>query len=630
VKKPGIKDRLRYAFDRAMSKGAAALIGWLFALTLAIIGIVTVVMFALGLQQEGDDWAKVLWNNLMRSMDAGTVAGDTGSWPYLLTMLFVTLAGIFVFSTLIGILSNGISAKFESLRKGRSLVVEQDHTVILGWSEQIFAVVSELCAANENKKRACVAILADKDKVEMEDELRERIVRKGRTEIVCRSGSPIDPTDIRVVNPECARSVVILAPETDDPDASVIKTLLALTNSPDRKEGAYHIVAEIHENKNFEVAEMVAKDEVEVVLTGDLTARIAAQTCRQSGLSIIYTELFDFGGDEIYFAKEPALAGSAYGDALFRYETSAIIGIERENGAILLNPPMDSIIEKGDRIIAISEDDDTIVLSKHEPRAANEAVISKRPPRPSRPESTIVIGWNWKGAKLVKELDAYSGSESRIRIVAELTSLDEAMENLRSNLSNLTLEWERGDSTDRALLDGLGVEKYDHVIVLSYSDELDDQAADAKTIVTLLHLRRISQSAGKDLSIVSEMLDSRNRELAEIAQADDFVIGGKLVALVLAQISENKDLAPVFAELLDPEGAELYLKPADEYVNPGAACDFYTVLEAARRKGETAIGYRVAAHSHESAAAYGVVLNPKKSAILRLQAEDRVVVLSDS
>lgn len=502
--------------------------------------------------------------------------------------------------------------------------------MILGWSEQIFAVVSELCAANENKKRACVAILADKDKVEMEDELRERIVRKGRTEIVCRSGSPIDPTDIRVVNPECARSVVILAPETDDPDASVIKTLLALTNSPDRKEGAYHIVAEIHENKNFEVAEMVAKDEVEVVLTGDLTARIAAQTCRQSGLSIIYTELFDFGGDEIYFAKEPALTGSAYGDALFRYETSAIIGIERENGAILLNPPMDSIIEKGDRIIAISEDDDTIVLSKREPRAANEAVISKRPPRPSRPESTIVIGWNWKGAKLVKELDAYSGSESRIRIVAELKGLDEAMENLRSSLSNLTLEWERGDSTDRALLDGLGVEKYDHVIVLSYSDELDDQAADAKTIVTLLHLRRISQNAGKDLSIVSEMLDSRNRELAEIAQADDFVIGGKLVALVLAQISENKDLAPVFAELLDPEGAELYLKPADEYVNPGAACDFYTVLEAARRKGETAIGYRVAARSHESAATYGVVLNPKKSAILRLQAEDRVVVLSDS
>lgn len=118
MKKPGIKDRLRYAFDRAMSKGAAALIGWLFALTLAIIGIVTVFMFALGLQQEGDDWAKVVWNNLMRSMDAGTVAGDTGSWPYLLTMLFVTLAGIFVFSTLIGILSNGISAKFESLRKG--------------------------------------------------------------------------------------------------------------------------------------------------------------------------------------------------------------------------------------------------------------------------------------------------------------------------------------------------------------------------------------------------------------------------------------------------------------------------------------------------------------------------------
>ena len=38
------------------------------------------------------------------------------------------------------------------------------------------------------------------------------------------------------------------------------------------------------------------------------------------------------------------------------------------------------------------------------------------------------------------------------------------------------------------------------------------------------------------------MLDVRNRELAEVTQADDFIVSDKLVSLMLAQVSENKDL----------------------------------------------------------------------------------------
>ena len=44
----------------------------------------------------------------------------------------------------------------------------------------------------------------------------------------------------------------------------------------------------------------------------DLIARVTAQTCRQSGLSVVYTELLDFDGAEIYFKTEPGLAGRTY------------------------------------------------------------------------------------------------------------------------------------------------------------------------------------------------------------------------------------------------------------------------------------------------------------------------------
>ena len=66
------------------------------------------------------------------------------------------------------------------------------------------------------------------------------------------------------------------------------------------------------------------------------------------------------------------------------------------------------------------------------------------------------------------------------------------------------------------------------------------------------------------------MLDDRNRELAEVTEADDFIVSDKLLSLMLSQISENKHLKAVFADLFDPEGSEIYVKPAVDYVAPAS------------------------------------------------------------
>ena len=55
----------------------------------------------------------------MRTLDSGTMGGDTGT-GFRIVMLFVTLGGIFVVSALIGVLNNGIEDQMERLRKGRS------------------------------------------------------------------------------------------------------------------------------------------------------------------------------------------------------------------------------------------------------------------------------------------------------------------------------------------------------------------------------------------------------------------------------------------------------------------------------------------------------------------------------
>ncbi len=79
------------------------------------------------------------------------------------------------------------------------------------------------------------------------------------------------------------------------------------------------------------------------------------------------------------------------------------------------------------------------------------------------------------------------------------------------------------------------------------------------------------------------MLDVCNRELAKVTEADDFIVSDKLISLLMAQVSENKHLHAVFADLFDSDGSEIYLKPAQDYVALHQPLNFYTVVEAARR-----------------------------------------------
>jgi ion channel POLLUX/CASTOR len=630
MNKPRFSERLRYRFDNLLSRGTPSLIAGLGVVSALIILLAAAVIVVTGARPEDSEqlsFAEAAWQALMRTLDSGTVGGDTG-WTFRLVMFLVTLAGIFVISALIGVLTSGLESKLESLRKGRSRVVESGHTVILGWSSQIFTVVAELVRASANRKGGCIAILADRDKVEMEDELRDKTGPNGSMRLVCRSGSPTDMGDLAVVSLDAARSIIVLASPVESPDAQTIKTILAITNNPARRKEPYSIVAEIRDPRNMDVARIVGGQEAQLVLVGDLIARIVAQTSLQSGLSAVYGELLDFEGSEIYFKKEPALAGRTYGDALLAFEDSALIGLYQE-GQVRLAPPMDTPIGPADEIIAISEDDDTIRLSEVSARSvAAQAIV--RVARPAEaPSRILVLGWNWRAPTIVAQLDAYTAAGSRVTVVAAVDGLAADAERRCGRLQKVTLECREEDTTDRRVLEGLALEQFRSIIVLCYSDTLAPQEADARTLITLLSLRDIMQKRGLDFAIVSEMLDVKNRELATATRADDFVVSDQLVSLMLAQVSENARLNAVFADLFDPEGAEIYLRPAAQYVRTGVEVTFATVVESARLRGETAIGYRSMALAGDPGRAYGVMTNPPKSGLVTFGPDDRVIVLAE-
>ncbi len=628
------RTRLNYRFDNYVSKGTISMISGLGIISVVTITFFGMLLLVIGFHPDAETekdftFYESLWVNLTHILDPGVLGNHEENWPYRLFMMFTTFIGLVIVSTLIGLVSNGILSKMEDLRKGRSFVIEQDHVLILGWSSKIFTIISELCIANENQKRGVIVILADMDKVLMEDEIRDKVGDTGNTDVICRTGNPIDVHDLYIANPFDTKSIVILDKDNENSDSQIIKTIVAIVTNPERRKAPYHITAEMENKKNFEVAKMVGKDEVELILSDEIISRIMVQTSRQSGLSVVYIELMDFGGDEIYFMEEPSLVSKTFREILFSYEDSAIMGIQYADGSVEINPPMDTIFKRGDRVIGITEDDDTLVPNAPKHIEMEESSIVYSEPAIPEVEQILLIGWNDRAKYIIKELDYYVPEGSTVRVVSKFDDAEKTVRKLQNTVKKIELEFEVQDTTDRDTLANMHLTQYQYIILLCYQNYFPMQEADAQTLITLLHLRNFTELRNERYKIVSEMLDIRNRQLADITSADDFIVSDKLISLLMSQVSENKYLMRVFEDLFDAEGSEIYIKSAKEYVKTGVPIHFYTILESAARKNEVAIGYRIIREAKDANKGYGVYVNPKKSQVFTLAEEDMVIVLSE-
>ncbi len=139
MKKHTLREKMQYRFDNIMSKGTVVLVGLLFLVTFLVVMIAGV---AVSIVAGSGDVGNNIWISLMHAIDAGTLAGDsTDSVSSVIIFSMVTICGIFVTSILIGIITTGFEEKLNSLRKGSSKVIEKNHTVNLGYDDNIYTII---------------------------------------------------------------------------------------------------------------------------------------------------------------------------------------------------------------------------------------------------------------------------------------------------------------------------------------------------------------------------------------------------------------------------------------------------------------------------------------------------------
>jgi voltage-gated potassium channel Kch len=625
-------ERLRYRFDTMMARGTVTVIAWLFVLSLGLVLGVASVVHAFGWAPDVNGrrpgfW-DVVWMSLMRSMDAGTMGNDAGSWPYLFAMLTVTTGGVFVVGTLIGLISAAINRRLEELRKGRSLVVESDHVVLLGWSPGIFSLVRELIAAGSARSRSCIAILAERDKVWMEDELRAHVGADARARVVCRTGHPTDPADVAIVNPQGARALVVL-PDPTGSDVRVIKTLFALAGLPGMQPMSSRIVTAVRDPRHADEVRMASGEGARVVVADDVVARVIAQTARQPGLFRVYAELLDFfEGNDIYFVERRELAGKTFGHALSAYENATPIGICTVAGEVTLCPDRTRVLTATDRLIVLTEAPDRIRAARGNP-SIDSTCISRRDAAPAVCDRILLLNWNRRAPLVLRELDRWAVPGSTLTVLTDHPRATIEIDELRPSLQRSTVILKPGHVRERAALETAQPASYDRVLILADADRLSPDDADAASLVSLMHTRALVATGGSTVSICAEVLESATRELAESAGAHDVVAGDRVISMLLAQLAENPRITRVLDELFDARGCDVQLRPIGGYVTPGAPVTFHTAGEAAQRSNEIALGYRSFAHTRDHHRPGTVVLNPPKSSRITFTDDDLLIVLGD-
>lgn len=609
--------RARYRFDNGLSRGAWVVIGYLGLVTLAIVllGAVIAVIIRLSGFNGGATRPGVLeafWQMLVRVVDGGTFAGDA-TWPTRLVALMVTLAGIFIAGSLIGLISSAVDQQVDALRRGRSAVLERGHTLILGWSPRVPTIVGELVIANASEKRAAIVVLADLDKTHMEETLRSAVGDLRTTRLVGRRGDPSRTSDLELVGASHARSILIMSGE--EGDAGAIKTSLAVLGL--RLDGV-PVIVEMASAAQADTLEAVTDGAILTVNSDRVLAEVTAQACHERGLAEVFRELLDFDGDELYLQEFMELAGCTYARAQQAFEKSAVMGLATESG-ILLNPSPDRIVMPGDRVVALAEDDSKFLCTGIRPVPA---VVTADEPDPELPQRILMVGWSSLAPRVISELDDFLAPGSTLTILVDPTLAEPAAAWTDLGLINSTVEVRALSGGPELLGDLLGEETYDQGILLGYREGISRGDADARTLLTLMALRRRwPKGHPPEVRLVAEVLDQRNVHIAQMAGVDDFIVSDQLASLMLAQLAERAELREVFDELFDARGASIVLRPAGRFAPTGSAT-FGEVVAAGNHFGESVLGYRKAAEAR-------VVLNPAKSARVALGPGDEVVVVAN-
>ena len=501
MKKNNLFQRFRYWLDKRMAKGTGSMIRALLFVTIFMILFLASILILFGASDECSP-LHALWDSFATTINAEIPSSGDGSLLFIIINGIAAIIGLFFTSILIGIITTGIETKLQRLRNGNADVLENNHTVILGWNDITFAILAEIMESNLNREIQTVVVLDDAcEKAEMDDQVhafitekdkeRERTAKKNHevfipyakhTQVLCRYGTTVHSSNLENCNIQSCKSIIV----NEDDDDETIKVILAcsgiineLRMSGIKGKKLPYITAVIHDKKNMNTARLAGGKDLEVICYPELMSRIMANSSRAAGLSHVFTTLFNYEGSDIYYVdkNEIKLSGkrviASDGSKkhindltlyeLNQYLTNAtIIGGSHgkinnkvEQGRLndnrwdgmesCLLPTMKSkLVKDVDHFYVLQMDNNPIEVTKNTCTVSCKEVKEKNFSPHTRPDA--IIGVSTLLIQVLKELETFLHEDTPIYILDTQEKLDayladEEIQEEIQKITNVRLEW---------------------------------------------------------------------------------------------------------------------------------------------------------------------------------------------
>ncbi|MEO9533304.1 MAG: hypothetical protein ABJG68_10225 [Crocinitomicaceae bacterium] len=646
-----IKDKLRYRFEQYLNKGGASIFVSLFIvfllMFLIIIGIRLLIVNMTGVEvdsttdrdyygQEDD-----VWRTWLQMTDPGNMNQDNHQsiWIKISTVL-AGLVGVIILSMLIAFITTSLEKVLYNFRKGRGKVIEEEHTIILGWNERVVDIIRELILANESESDASVVILSHEDKEEMDDLIAKRLPDTKTTRIITTTGDYANVNELKRVNINKAKSVILLAncSESGTPDDKLgsdvmsVKAIMAIISCQDGN-NELPIIAEIFTEEKRQLISFFKDENIIALDSWDIMGKLLVQTSLTSGLEMVYNEMLSFDGCEVYF-YENKWNGVTFKDLPYHFVDGIPLGVYNEEEGIRLRPDEDYKLKDVDQVIILAEDDSTINFESSKIMAPTPMELSGKRLE-QRSKNILILGWHSVAEIFIRESADYLTDGTKVDVLYNEPEewLIEKVNELQVGYEDFDIQLKDSDPLKLENLQEIDPFKYDNIIILSQnSTELNADKIDSDTLIILLLLRNIKQEqgVGQDSHIITQVLNSENQEIITQTDVDDFIISNKLITMILAQLSEEPLIKALYDDLFSEDGSEIYVKQADLYFTEfPQKVRFGDLIGLAAKREEVCLGIRKGDLSKDSASNFGVRLNLPKDEFVTITEEDFLVVLSE-
>ncbi|KAG8650278.1 ion channel POLLUX isoform X3 [Manihot esculenta] len=557
-----LKKRIAYTVDVFFSVYPyAKLLALLFA-TIFLIAFGGLALYAV----SDGSFSEALWLSWTFVADSGNHADRVGTGPRIVSVS-ISSGGMLIFAMMLGLVSDAISEKVDSLRKGKSEVIEKNHILILGWSDKLGSLLKQLAIANKSVGGGVVVVLAERDKEEMEMDIAKLEFDFMGTSVICRSGSPLILADLKKVSVSKARAIIVLASDenADQSDARALRVVLSLTGVKEGLKG--HVVVEMSDLDNEPLVKLVGGELIETVVAHDVIGRLMIQCALQPGLAQIWEDILGFENAEFYIKRWPQLDGVRFEDVLISFPDAIPCGVKvaADGGKIILNPDDNYVLNEGDEILVIAEDDDTYAPGPL-PKVRGGSCPKLIDP-PKYPEKILFCGWRRDIDDMIMVLEAFLAPGSELWMFNEVPEKEREKKLTDggldiSGLENIKLVHREGNAVIRRHLESLPLETFDSILILA-DESLEDSVvhSDSRSLATLLLIR-------------------------------------------------------------DIQGNEMCIKPAEFYLFDQEELCFYEIMIRGRQRNEIVIGYRLAYTDR------AIINPPEKSNPKKWSLDDVFVVIS--